>query len=160
MPDYAGLKAEIALPKYAGMDDPTIAADLEATISMPVDVPVGSVEGYMRSRMLLGGMQRFVAAPPIGAPAALIEGLTELLGMVLSPHVSAVAMTDPTVNAAVNAVLGAAVSVGLMSAQNEADLLAMGVVSTTRAQQLGMTPDVHDVEQEMLAARIWPGVSV
>jgi hypothetical protein len=158
-PNYAALKAQIALPQYAGMTTDQLEAALQSPVSVPVDVPVGSVEGYLRTNMLLGGMQRFVASPPTGAPAALVEGLTELLGLILSPHVETVQMTNPAVSTAVAAVLGGAVAAGLMSAQNETDLLAMGSVSLTAAEQCGLLPGVHDITQELAAAAIWPGVS-
>jgi len=160
MPDYAGLKAEIGLSKYNGLTDDQISVLLETPIVVTKDVPVSTVEGYLRSRMLMGGIQRFIANPPAGVPAALLEGLSELLGMCSSPHVDNVAMTDPAVSGAVQQILGGAVSFSLMTQANMDDLLAMGVYTTTRASQLQLVPDIHEITSEIAAARIWPGVSV
>jgi hypothetical protein len=151
-PDYAGLKAEIA-----SMTDDQIATALEAPLVVAIDVPVGTVEGYLRSRMLMGRIQAFVASPPQGTPAGLAEGLGELLGMLTSPHVQNVMMTDPIVSTDVQQILAGAVAVSLITAAHQTDLLAMGSVTITRAVQLGLTTDVHVVENEMLAARKWDG---
>ena len=156
MTNYAGLKAEIAKPAYAGMTDAQIEAALTAPMTVAVDVPTGAVEGFFRSRLLMGGLQRFVANPPQGAPAELVEGISEFLGMVLSPHVSAVQMSDPSINATVTTVINAAAASGLLTTQQAADLLALGVRQTTLAETLGFTPgEIHDMGQELLAARRW-----
>jgi hypothetical protein len=156
MPDYGAIKTEIALSKYSAMTDDQIAASLETTIVFTIDVSVSQVEGYLRSHMLMSGIESFVSTPPNGAPPQLVEGLRELLGLMSSPHVQMVVMTDPTVNYAVTSILGGAVSVGLMSGQNESDLMAMSSSTTTRAAQLGLDSN-HVIVNEMVAARLWDG---
>lgn len=159
MPDYAGIKAELALPAYAKMDDEAIAAAWEAPLAVVVDVPVGTVEGYLRSHVLMSGIKRFLAAIPANTPVEFTDGLSELMGMLASPHVDTVIMTKADVAAEVRQILGGAVAFGLMKQQNMDELLALSVVLTTRAAQLGLSADVHDTVNEIAAARIWPGVS-
>lgn len=155
MADYAGLKAEIAKPAYARMTDAQIVTALEAPTTSTVDVPTSAVEGYLLAHLLMGKLQAFANGPPSGADPTLVAGIGALLEMVLSPHVPKVLMTNPDVSAAVTATLAGSVAATLISAQNQTDLLALSQVSTTIAQTYGFDPAIHDMSQEILAARRW-----
>ena len=124
------------------------AATLNAqTTTETVDVPVGTVEGYLRTNMLMGGLQRFVANPPTGAPAALVEGLGELLGMLASPHVQVVQMTNPTVAGAVGQILSGAVSAGLMTSAQETALMALATPTANVWQPPVQIADLQRIQR-------------
>lgn len=117
---------------YGGKSLEEQAALLNASYTVPgavitVDVPIGSIEGYLRSRLLMGGIRRFINAPPPDAPPKLADGLSELMGLLSSSHVVNITMTDPLIHATVEGILSGAVMVGLLSGEQKADLMAMSV---------------------------------
>ena len=159
MPDYAAMKTELALPENAALTDEQIAANWEVPFDVVVDVPVASIEAFLRSRLLTGGMKRFVTTPDEAATVEQVDGVSELLDLINSSNASSVRMTEPTVAATLEAVYDTMVQFAMMTGTQEAELLALGVNTTTKAAQLGLTADVHDTVSEIAAARFWPGVS-
>jgi hypothetical protein len=153
--DYAGLKGEIAKAQYAGMTDNQIASALEVPITVAIDVSTSAVEGYFRARLMFGALSKFIASPPSGAPAELVEGVSEFLGLVQSPHTTVIYMTDAAVASAVQQTISGLVSLGILTQAFMDSLMALAAQTTTRAAQLGFSADVHDMVQEILAARRW-----
>jgi len=159
MPDYAAMKTELALPENAALTDEQIAASWEVPFDVVVDIPVVSIEAFLRSRLLTGGMKRFVTTPDEAATVEQVDGVSELLDLINSANTSTVRVSDPTVAATLSSVYATMVQFTMMTGTQEAELLALGVNATTRAAQLGLIADVHDTVAEIAAARIWPGVS-
>ena len=151
MVDYRALFAEISKPAYAGLTDAQIAAAMQAPMTVHIDVPIKMVEVYFRTRLLTGGLKRFVAAPPAGAEQ-LAAGLGEFLDLLASQHVESVAMSDPNTYSVVDTVLGASASAGLITARHHADLMAMAQQAATVGAAFGLD-DRHEAEQEIIACR-------
>lgn len=159
MVDYQALKAEVALAKYAGQTDAQIAAALVTeAVAVTVDVPIGSVGGYMLARGITAAADAWAAAHPDDATGVLVA-IRSLEGLLSSPHLTTVEMTSPAIAAAVTAMLAGMATAGIMTDAQRVEILALASSSTTRAAQLGLDTDIHDIEQELAAARIWPGVS-
>lgn len=160
MPDYQALKTEIALPKYAGQTDEQITAALLAeTVTSAVDVPISAVGGYMLARGITAAADAWAAAHPTDTTGVLVA-VRSLLGLLASPHLTTVEMSNLTTAAAVEQMLGGMVTAGIMTSTQQAEILALASTSTTRAEQLGLDADQHDGASEIAAARLWPGVSV
>ena len=159
MPDYAKMKDELALPENAALTDQEIADAWELPLTEVVDIPVPTIEGYLRSRILTGGFRRFVTAPPTEASRVTTVGFSDLLGLIDSPNANTLKMDDPVVADRIAQVWADAEQYALITPEQHNDLMAMGVTTTTRAVQLGLIKNVHDTVGEIAAARIWPGVS-
>ena len=159
MPDYAAMKTELALPENAALSDEEIAANWETPIDVVVDVPVASIEAFLRSRLLTGGMKRFVETPDEAATVQQVDGVSELLDLINSANASTIRTTDPTVAATLETVYATMVQFAMMTPEQETELLALGVNTTTKAVQFGLIAGAHDTVSEIAAARIWPGVS-
>lgn len=156
--DYAALKAEIALSKYGGMTDAQIAVALAAdTITIMQDVPISAVGGYMLARGITAAADAWATAHPDDTTGVL-SAVRSLLGLLASPHLTTVEMSNPTIAAAVEQMLGGMVAAGIMTSTQQAEILALASTSTTRAAQLGLDADQHDGASEIAAARLWPGV--
>jgi len=159
MPDYAKMKDELALPENAALTDQQIAASWELPVDVVVDIPVQTIEGYLRARILTGGFRRFIATPPVGATVETTDGFSDLLGLIDSPNANTLKMDDPVVADRIAQVWADAEQYALITPEQHADLTAMGVNTTTRAVQLGLIAGVNDTVEEIAAARVWPGVS-
>ena len=157
--DYAALKAELALPKYGGMTDAQIAAALVAeTVTTAQDAPISAVEGYMLTRGIIAAADAWAAANP-SDKTGVLGAIRSLEGLMASPRLQAVTMTDPATAGAVQQMLGSMTQAGIMTETQMSEILALGSSTTTRAVQLGLYADTLDIEQEIAAARIWPGVA-
>ena len=106
---------------------------IQALEPMAVDVAISDIEGYMRARELVYTMQKWLDANP-SSPAA--PAASELLGSIISPHLDVIQMSIPAVAASMGASLGALASAGVISTQNQADLLAKAVSSITVAASI------------------------
>lgn len=147
MPNYPGLKA--ALANYTGQTDAEILAALNAnTVNVPVDVPIGEIEGYLRLNGLISALQIYGAAT--GATEAGVAA-RELTGLVMSPHMSVVQMSDPAAAAAIGNMLSALVAAGELTSAQQSALLALAVGQTSIAAQLGWPGGV--AETDLVVAR-------
>lgn len=148
--DYAGLKAEIALPAYAGMSDDQIAAALTAnTVTVYQDVPIGKVVGYLA---IVGKLPSITGYA--GSDVATKIAAAEFTALATAPSVTAFQCSDPATFAAVQSFLTTFVSSNLISSDDESVLLGYAQSMTSRAAQLGFGPHC-DMTQEIAAARKW-----
>src|SRR6185437_4843750 len=153
MPNYSGLKAEIAKPAYSGMSDDQIAAALLVPQSVDVDVQVVDVESYLRLNGLMFALSRFYQAPPAGADINAVAVAFELYGLITAPRTSVFQTSDPARKAMLQVQLGLLQAAGILSAENIANLMALTLATKSIAQQLGF-PAEADMNQEIAAARI------
>lgn len=154
MPDYSAMKAEIALSVYSTMTDAQIAIALNAlTVTSTVDVPISMLEGYLRQNGLMSSLTTYGENPPTGAPTMAVTAARELAGMVLSPHLSFVQMSDPTTQANITAMLTALVSAGEIDQSHETAVLAMASATQSTVQSWGFSYQLTD--QDIMAARKW-----
>lgn len=157
--DYAALRAEIALSKYGGMTDAQIATAVTAeTVTTAQDVAISAVGGYMLARGIIAKADAWAAANPADTSGVLVA-IRSLEGLMASPHLTVVEMSNPDIAAAVQQMIGGMAAAGIMTSAQQTEILAMAQINTTRAAQLGLDTDIHDIEQEIAAARIWPGVA-
>lgn len=151
MTDYAGLKAEIALPQYAGMTDAQIAAALLSPIPAPalpfawkavktiVQVSGTWSKVVLRSRLSDGSAANLAAINSVETDDSLL-----------------INVADPGATSAMSGGLGALLAAGDITLADVAAINAlMTPLTTTRAAQLGLIPGQHDPVQEIAAARRW-----
>jgi hypothetical protein len=150
--DYPNLKTWLAA-EPSGSTPAQLYAAVQATVPVTIDIPIGSIEGYLRTRGLVHAMETWLAANPTSPVAAPVS---ELLGLIMSPHIATIETSSPAIAAAMSQFLAAIVSVGIFSTQNQTDLLAMSASSTTVAASIDCpelaTMDIASFEQELLAA--------
>jgi hypothetical protein len=175
MTDYAGLKAEIALPKYGGMTDAQIAAQLTTPMTVVVDVPAVQAFNILqkaptgdwgrivaRSQMALSGKPILI---PISAadidPRAVSSNPDALI--ILAMNLTSTYQSDRTILHTSNPAELDQLHNIMTQFQYAGDIVAasfnaiMGLTqaTTTRAAQLGFDPAIHNMEQEIAAARKW-----
>jgi len=142
MPNYQGLKAELA--NYTGQTDAEILAALNGnTVEVAVDVPIGEIEGYLRLNGIMSALQAYGTAT--GTTEAGVAA-RELTGLVMSPHMSVVQMSDPAVATAINNMLDALVTAGQLTSAQQSALLALAVAQTSIAAQLGWPGGVAETD--------------
>ena len=151
MTDYVGLKAEIALPKYAGMTDAQIAAALEVSNIATAGSSLVTADQFVMSftpievaaiqastdpivaQFLLAVKTR--SAPFDITDSIVVNGLAYLSGQTASPNP---VIVSP-----------------LITPKRAAEVGSVPAGPTiSRAQQLGFGPN-NDMVQEIAAARKW-----
>jgi hypothetical protein len=159
MPDYAGLKAEIALPQYDGMSDAQIALAITTPFDIAVDIkPQDGFDILRRSDSY--DWSRLVARaqmPLTGTRAADDEVLVAInVTTAFQASTTPVLRTsEPADLARLQSDMAVLVGVGDVSTTSADAIMALIQGRTTRAQQLGFDLSIHDMEQEIPAARIW-----
>jgi len=174
MTDYAGLKAEIALPKYQGMTDAQIAASLTTSFAIMVDVPAISAFNILQKSStgdwgkVVARSQAALSGAPIVMPTE--EGFDDSFAVTPPNYDAQIIMAKNLVSTyqVERTILHTSVSAeftalqkqmtafqtsGDISAASANAILALPNSTTTRAAQLGF-PN-HDMVQEIAAARIW-----
>ena len=153
MPNYSGLKAEIAKPDYAGMTDEQIAEAIVEPHPVDIDVQVVDVEAYLRLNGLMFKLARFSQSPPAGADPVAVVLAFELYGLITAPRTITLHTSDSALKAQLQGQLSLLQAAGVLSAQNVSDLTAKMTGSESIAQRLGFPPEA-DMTQEIAAARI------
>lgn len=140
--DYGALKAEIALPAYAGMTDAQISASISAnTIPVTIDISIDDLEGYLLLEQLLPELEAYPASTTAtdDATIAAVKAAKALSGLVSSTRLTIVQSSDPTQYAVfksfVDALL-AAPTPQLTQIQHDT-VLGMAAGTTSRGAQIG-----------------------
>lgn len=120
--------AALATADDGNKDLTAAAAKLNAqTAAQTVDVPISAVAGYMLTRGIIAAADAYASN---ASPAPQVVGVIRALeGMMASPHLTVVEMSDPTVNGIVVQMLGALTAAGIMTAEQQTEVLAMGTAS-------------------------------
>lgn len=158
MPDYAGLRTEIALVKYQGMSPAQIASELLQEIDIPADVAISSAFNILagsatadwskivlRSRMTPSG----AGSPADQAIAAAITAVS-----LLNSGQQYIYTSQAEVLSALNFLLAGLTATGDVSSASAQAIAALTTTKTNRAAQLGFG-DNADLVQEIAAAEIW-----
>lgn len=125
--DYVALKA--ADP---GGDLATALAALVAqTVQVTVDVPISAVEGYMLTRGIIAAADAWAAANPADKTGVL-GAIRSLEGLLASPRLTQVTMTDPATAGAVQQMLGGMTHAGIMTEAQMAEILAMATATVPK----------------------------
>lgn len=140
MRDYPALKAEIALPVYAGMTDAEIAVSLNApTISYMQDVICSDARAILFATGEYGGIVLLSREVPSGTvPASLVAAAITAIATL--DQAQAIQASNSTAWGAVQQMLGAFVQAGTLSQASNDALLALAPATTSRAEQLGFIP--------------------
>jgi hypothetical protein len=159
MTDYAGLKAEIALPKYGGMTDAQIAAQLTTPMTVAVDASAKDAR-LILMRSATHDWAKLTArsrtTPVVGDPQDWSDEYTAItLVTALQSDIDVLRTSIPEELSALQTQLAVFVANGDIAQANADAIFAMTQAQTTRAQQLGFDPAIHNMEQEIAAARKW-----
>lgn len=156
--NYAALKAEIALPAYAGKSDAEIVAILQAPLlqRVPIDrkqtwTLLMGRGAWPRLRLIAEGRVALTGAQP--DEATLLEAVVGAVDQITREDTTAIDATSDADWGQLQQMLGLFVLNGALTKVDAAhmrDILALGVTQTTRAQQIGCA-GVND--QELLAMR-------
>lgn len=142
--DLVALKAEIALPAYAGMDEPTIANALNAqTIAADKDVVIETINRRLIGQGILGKIDARIAyyTPKAGA-AVSVNGTDEQKlatlhtarrSLELLPYFE---MSNAATKTFVSNMTADLVTEGVMSAGQRTALLALADGFISRAEQM------------------------
>lgn len=138
--DYEALKAEISLSVYDGMDDQAVADALNAkTVDAVRDVPTADVRGVLLSTGEWGGIVLLGrSAPSETLPAQLIAAaITAEDTLRLTETLES---SKPDYWAAMQQLIGAIQSAGVISEATAEKLLTMRDIKISRATELGLPP--------------------
>lgn len=178
MTDYAGLQTEIAKPEYAGMTDAQIAASITMPFTYMRDTP--AIEAFnilqraqtgdwgrivTRSQMALSGNPIVIPIvfDPGEDPEPFAAGKPNNDALIiLAKNLVSTYQSDRTILYTSNQADFDVLNNEMTMFQYAGDIVAasfnaihgLPYASTTRAAQLGFT-DVHDMTQEIAAARKW-----
>lgn len=136
--NYSALHAEIALPAYADMSDTEIAAALNAeTVQEIRDVPTSEARGLLLATGEWGALVLLARSQPSeSVPAELIAAaITAEDTLRLTETIE---VSDSVNWGAVQAMLGALTSAGVISVGTRDALLALRDTTTSRAAQIGL----------------------
>lgn len=132
MPDYAGLLAEITKPAYDGLTDQQTADALNAPITVIRDVRIADVVGYLAVNGKLPLILNYS-----GADQAAQATCTSFKSIITTPSLTTFECSKPGTYAAIQSFLSAFVAASLISADDQAALLALAQATSTRARELG-----------------------
>lgn len=134
--DYAALKAEIALPAYAGMTDAQIAAALVAPLALTGQpFAWGAAKRVAQVSGAWGKIIKRAQLVPSGAPGD--EAIYAAANAVSMDDAQAMDPAETSGWAAFQSGIGALQTAGDLSAADVAALAALGNQATTRAAQIG-----------------------
>jgi hypothetical protein len=136
---YADLKA--ADP--GGDDLAAIGAALNAeTVTLTVDVPITAVSGYMLPRGITAAAEIWLVAHETDT-GDVAKAVRSLLGLLTDPRLQVVAMTDPTIAAAVAGMLSGMVAASIITAQQQAEILALASATVPKWQPAITAGDIQ-----------------
>lgn len=128
---------------YADMADSEVADSLNAP-NRPGRGPVSAAS--VRSYILLNGIWPRLQGLAAAAPDATVKGTAITILQVMAPNsFDTIRMNDPSVHAAVSAMLQTMVDAGAMTADQRAAMIALGDKMISRAEELGLT-QVHHLQ--------------
>ena len=128
---------------YSEMVDSEVAESLN-TPNRPGLGPVSAAS--VRSYILLNGIWPRLQGLAAAATDPTVKGTAITILQVMAPNsFDTIRMNDPSVHAAVSAMLQTTVDAGAMTAEHRAALLALGDKMISRAQELGLG-QVHHLQ--------------
>ena len=117
------------------------AADLlnATTRTVPRDIPLGEFQSELIRLGKWASLKAVAAGPrPDGEAGALWDAIVGSIDLIMAGQATVIAMTRPQDAALVGAQLDGLVAAGMLSADDRAALLALGVQPGSRAQELGI----------------------
>ncbi len=157
MPNYAALKTALATGgAYAGMTDAqAISACNAATVPQPLDVAMSDALADFALGGLLPTIKGWATNPPpiAGAVTAQASNAAQTFGLMVGPPplFDSLQFSDPTKAAAINALISALVSAGLIPAAAAQTIGALAQTLVSQASLWGWPGGI--IENDLVAAR-------
>lgn len=128
---------------YAGMADSEVAESIN-TASRPGRGPVSAAS--VRSYVLLNGIWPRLQGLAAAATDPTVKGTAITILQVMAPNsFDSIRMNEPSVHAAVSAMLQTMVDAGAMTPDHRAAMIAFGDRMISRAEELGL-PQIHHLQ--------------
>jgi hypothetical protein len=126
-----------------GGDITSAAAALNAqTVAQTIDVPISTVEGYMLVNGIIAAADAWAMAHPDDTTGVLAV-IRSLEGLLASPHLTVVEMSDTTIAAAVTTMLATLVAASIMTSEQRDAVLAMASASVPKWQPAITAGDIQ-----------------
>lgn len=103
------------------------------------DIPISEVAGYLLLNGITAKARAFLASPPSGTAQADLITAQSLLDLISTPTVSTIQTSNPAVATQVATLLGNLQAVGIISATDVTNLLALSSTSVPWWQVAGYT---------------------
>ena len=156
-PNYAALKAAMATGgQYAGMTDAAVLSAVnDATVTQAVDIPISAVTQALALGGLLPTVKGWSSAPPAvaGSVTQAASTAAATFGLIVGPPplFDSLQMSVPATAQAINSMVSALVSAGLLASTIADALLALGTTTVSQASLWGFQNGIY--ENDLAAAR-------
>ena len=159
-PNYAALKAAMATGgAYAGMTDAAVLAAVNAaSVPQAVDIPISAVTQALALNGLLPTVKGWATNPPAvgGSVTQAAATAAQTLGLMVGPPplFDSLQMSVPATAQAINGMVSALVSAGLLTSTFADSITALGTQNVSQASLWGFPNGVY--ENDLAAARAMP----
>ena len=159
-PNYAALKAAMATGgQYAGMTDAAVLSAVNAaTVTQAVDIPISAVTQALALGGLLPTMKGWSSAPPAvaGSVTQAASTAAATFGLIVGPPplFDSLQMSVPATAQAINSMVSALVSAGLLTSTFANSITALGTRNVSQASVWGWPGGI--IENDLIAARAMP----
>ena len=159
-PNYAALKAAMATGgQYAGMTDAAVLSAVNAaTVTQAVDIPISAVTQALALGGLLPTVKGWATSPPAVSSSVTQAASTaaETFGFIVGPPplFDSLQMSVPATAQAINSMVSALVSAGLLTSTFANSITALGTRNVSQASVWGWPGGI--IENDLIAARAMP----
>ena len=159
-PNYAALKAAMATGgQYAGMTDAAVLSAVNAaTVTQAVDIPISAVTQALALGGLLPTVKGWATSPPAVSSSVTQAASTAAatFGFIVGPPplFDSLQMSVPATAQAINSMVSALVSAGLLTSTVANSITALGTRNVSQASVWGWPGGI--IENDLIAARAMP----
>ena len=159
-PNYAALKAAMATGgQYAGMTDAAVLTAVNAAaVAQAVDIPISALTQALALNGLLPTVKGWASAPPAVAGTVTQEAAiaAATFGFIVGPPplFDSLQMSVPATAQAINSMVSALVSAGLLTSTFANSITALGTRNVSQASVWGWPGGI--IENDLIAARAMP----
>ena len=159
-PNYAALKAAMATGgQYAGMTDAEVLSAVnDATVTQAVDIPISALTQALALSGLLPTVKEWASTAPLVGGSVTQEAAiaAQTLGLMVGPPplFDSLQMSVPATAQAINGMVSALVSAGLLTSQFADSITALGTRNVSQATLWGWPGGI--IENDLIAARAIP----
>ena len=159
-PNYAALKAAMATGgQYAGMTNAAVLSAVNAaTVTQAVDIPISAVTQALALGGLLPTVKGWSSAPPAvaGSVTQAASTAAATFGLIVGPPplFDSLQMSVPAIAQAINSMVSALVSAGLLTSTFANSITALGTRNVSQASVWGWPGGI--IENDLIAARAMP----
>ena len=159
-PNYAALKAAMATGgQYAGMTDAAVLSAVNAaTVTQAVDIPISALTQALALNGLLPTVKGWATSPPAVSSSVTQAASTAAatFGFIVGPPplFDSLQMSVPATAQAINSMVSALVSAGLLTSTFANSITALGTRNVSQASVWGWPGGI--IENDLIAARAMP----